>query len=120
MLPHTATKNVSTNIEVRSIVDKYLEHSRIFIFSNNGDEKYFISSADWMPRNLDYRSEVAVPVYDKNIQNELRNIIDLQWHDNVKARIINATQNNQYVSAFDQSKIKVSAQDAIYAYLAKP
>lgn len=112
-------KNVSTNIEAISIVDKYLEHARVFIFYNNGNEKYFISSADWMPRNLDFRSEVAVPVYDKTIQNELRNIMDIQWQDNVKARIINATQDNQYVSEYRNQKVKTRAQDAIYDYLSK-
>ena len=68
---------LSENIEAISIVDKYLEHSRVFIFHNNGDEKYFISSADWMTRNLDHRSEVAVPIYDKEIQQQLKKIIDL-------------------------------------------
>jgi polyphosphate kinase len=82
-------------------------------------KKYFISSADWMPRNLDFRSEVAVPVYDKTIQNELRNIMDIQWQDNVKARIINATQDNQYVSEYRNQKVKTRAQDAIYDYLSK-
>jgi polyphosphate kinase len=112
-------KGLSTNIEVISIVDKYLEHARIFVFANGGDEKYFLSSADWMQRNLDFRSEVAVPIYDKNLQNELRNILDIQWNDNVKARIINAKQDNQYVSTFKPLKVKVRAQDEIYNYLKK-
>ncbi|MEO8146583.1 MAG: polyphosphate kinase 1 [Bacteroidia bacterium] len=112
-------KNLSMNIEVISIVDKYLEHARVFVFANGGDEKYFISSADWMQRNLDFRSEVATPVYDKNLQNELRNILDIQWNDNVKARLINAVQDNHYVSELKPEKIKIRAQDEIYNYLKK-
>lgn len=112
-------KGISTNIEVISIVDKYLEHGRVFVFANGGDEKYYLSSADWMQRNLDFRSEVAVPIYDKNLQNELRNILDIQWSDNVKARIINAKQDNQYVSTFKPLKVKVRAQEEIYNYLKK-
>ncbi len=112
-------KNLSTNIEVISIVDKFLEHARIFVFANGGDEKYFISSADWMQRNLDFRSEVATPIYDKDIQQELRNMLDIQLNDNVKARIINAEQDNRYVSEFRTAKSKIRAQDEIYNYLKK-
>src|SRR5574337_601122 len=86
----------SKNIEAISIVDKYLEHSRVFIFCNGGREKYFLSSADWMKRNLDSRSEVAIPIYDKEIQRELLRYIEIQWNDNTKARIINKKQDNQY------------------------
>ena len=78
---------MSENIEVISIVDKFLEHSRVFIFANGGDEKYYISSADWMPRNIDNRIEVSAPVYDKDLQKELKHIIQIQLSDNVKARI---------------------------------
>ncbi len=87
---------MSENIEVISIVDKFLEHSRIFIFANGGDELYFISSADWMTRNIDNRVEVSAPVYDKDLQKELRDIIDIQLKDNVKARIIDERQRNHY------------------------
>lgn len=86
----------SENIEVISIIDRLLEHSRIFIFGNNGAEKYFISSADWMTRNLDYRIEVATPVYDENNKKELRRIIEAALKDNVKARIINPKQDNTF------------------------
>jgi polyphosphate kinase len=109
-------KDLSDNIEIISIVDKYLEHSRVFIFSNNGDQKVFISSGDWMPRNLDLRSEVAVPIYNPLIKEELRHILELQWKDHVKARIINKLQDNQYRTATGKEKIR--AQDAIYRYLA--
>ncbi len=86
----------SENIEVVSIVDRLLEHSRIFIFGNKGDEKYFISSADWMTRNLDYRIEVATPVYDETNKKELKKIVEAALMDNVKARIINPKQDNTF------------------------
>lgn len=84
-------------IEVISVVGRFLEHSRIFIFHNGGDEKYYISSADWMTRNLDYRVEVAAPVYDADIRRELKQIIEAGFRDNVKARIIDSKQTNSYV-----------------------
>ena len=83
------------NIQITSIVDKFLEHSRIFIFCNNEAEKYYISSADWMTRNLDQRIEVAVPVYDKEIQKELKTIVEYGLKDNVKARITNGEGENK-------------------------
>jgi len=92
---------MSENIRAISIVDKFLEHSRIINFYNNGDELYFISSADWMGRNLDRRIEIACPIYDKDIQQELKDLIEIQMKDNVKARIINEEQDNQYVSSDD-------------------
>ncbi|MDR1866514.1 MAG: polyphosphate kinase 1 [Bacteroidales bacterium] len=87
---------LSDNIEAVSIVGRYLEHSRIFIFCNGGNEKYFISSADWMSRNLNARIEVATPVYDADIQKELKFIVEMQLQDNVKARIIDRQQNNKH------------------------
>ncbi len=89
-------KGQSENIEVISIVDMLLEHSRIFIFGNNGNELYFISSADWMTRNLDYRVEVACPVYDHEAKKELKHIVDAALKDNVKSRIVNHKQDNQF------------------------
>ena len=86
----------SQNIEVFSVVDRFLEHSRFFIFCNNNNEKYYISSADWMTRNLDHRVEVAAPIYNPDIQKELKDIFMAGMRDNVKARIINAKQDNQY------------------------
>jgi polyphosphate kinase len=94
------------------VVDKFLEHSRVFIFCNNEDEKYFISSADWMTRNLDHRSEVAVPIYDVKIQLQLRAIIDTLWSDNTKARILGSKQNNEYRQS--DNPFKVRAQEEIY------
>jgi polyphosphate kinase len=87
---------LSENIEAISIVGKYLEHARMFVFCNNNDAKYYISSADWMTRNLDNRVEVATPIYDKAVQKELQDLIDMQLRDNVKARIIDECQGNTY------------------------
>lgn len=107
-------KGLSENIEAISIVDKFLEHARVFIFCNGGEPKYFISSADWMTRNLDHRSEVAVPIYDKQLQQEIHTVMELQLSDNCKARIINQKQDNTYKK---KSGKKVRAQEAIYEYL---
>jgi polyphosphate kinase len=83
------------NMEIVSIVDRFLEHSRIFIFGNNLNEKYYISSADWMTRNLDHRIEVAIPIYDEKIQAELNKIVSFAFKDNVKARIVDASGENR-------------------------
>lgn len=107
--------SLSENIHAISIVDKQLEHARVFIFRNAGKPLYFVSSADWMSRNLDHRVEVAFPVYDKEIREELKRIIDIQLNDNVKARVLNEKQNNTY--KHDGSKVKVRSQTDIYNYL---
>lgn len=106
----------SDNIEAYSIVDKYLEHARVFIFHNNGQEKIFISSADWMNRNLDNRSEVAVPIYDEEIRKQIKDIIQIQLSGNTKVRIIDRKQENAYKRARPGEK-KVRVQDAVYVYL---
>jgi polyphosphate kinase len=106
---------LSENIEGISIVDKYLEHSRIFVFCNNNRELYYISSADWMPRNLDHRIEVTCPVYDEDLKQELRTQLELQWADNVKARILDVKQDNRYKS--DKNEKKVRSQLEFYKYL---
>ena len=110
-------KGLSDNIEVISIVDKYLEHSRILIFCNDGKEKVFLSSADWMIRNLDHRVEVTVPVYDKRLIAELKNYLDAQFHDSVKARVIDPDQSNQIRANSGQKALR--AQHAIYRQLQK-
>ena len=92
-------KGLSENIEAISIVDRFLEHSRIFIFHNNGDEKIYLSSADWMKRNLSRRIETAFPVRDENIKKRIKEFVKLQLEDNSKARIINENQDNNYRSA---------------------
>ncbi len=106
----------SDNIKAYSIVDKYLEHTRIFIFHDNGKEKIFISSADWMSRNLDSRSEVAVPIFDEGIRAQLKEIIRIQLSGNTKVRIIDKKQENFYKKAKPGEK-KVRAQDEVYTYL---
>lgn len=107
----------SENISVISIVDRFLEHSRIFIFCNGGDEKYFISSADWMTRNIDRRVEVSCPVYDKNIQKEIREFIDIQLKDNTKSRIIDKKLKNKYRR--EPEKKPVRAQTDFYKIVAE-
>jgi polyphosphate kinase len=108
---------LSENIEAISIVDKYLEHARVFVFSNNGSPKVYLSSADWMTRNLDHRSEVGVPIYDESIKKQLIDMLELQWNDNTKARSINVFQNNPY--HFSKVKSKFKSQDEIYKYIEK-
>ncbi|HJY64295.1 MAG TPA: polyphosphate kinase 1 [Ignavibacteria bacterium] len=87
---------MSDNIKVISIVDRFLEHGRVYIFHNNGDEKIYLSSADWMKRNLSRRIETAFPVYDKSLQKMIKDIISIQLQDNVKARIIDEKQVNEF------------------------
>jgi polyphosphate kinase len=99
-------RGLSENIQGISIVDRFLEHSRVYIFYNNGDKKYFLSSADWMKRNLSRRVEVAFPVYDKDSQKQLQKMIDLQWSDNQKARIIDPKQSNSYKISNEEKKIR--------------
>lgn len=89
-------EELTKNISAISIVDKYLEHSRIFLFGNDGDEKIYISSADWMPRNLNRRIEVACPIYDEQIRNELKEMLNIQLKDNSKSRILDAALQNIY------------------------
>lgn len=110
-------KGLSDNIEAISVVDKFLEHSRVFIFCNNENEKYFLSSADWMTRNLDHRSEVAVPVNDVRIQVQIKNILHTLWNDNTKARILGSKQDNEYRKT--DSKIKVRAQEDVFQILSR-
>jgi polyphosphate kinase len=110
-------KGFSENIEAFSIVGRFLEHARVFIFCNGGDEKYFISSADWMSRNLDHRSEVAVPIYDVESQQEMKHILNLQLRDNRKARILGGKEENQYRK--NSSPKPLVAQDEIRLFLQK-
>jgi len=91
-------EGMSENIEVISIVDKFLEHPRLFIFGNNGNPKMYISSADWMTRNISFRVEVGCPIYDEAIKQELIDTFEISWADNVKARVIDQAQDNHYRS----------------------
>lgn len=106
-------KGLSENIEVISIVDKYLEHARFMIFGNNDNPKYFISSADLMTRNLKNRVEVTCPVYAKELQQELQDIFDISWRDNLKARVMTGANHNVYK---DATPPFVRSQIAIYEY----
>lgn len=107
-------KGVSDNIEVISIVDKYLEHARMVIFGNGGDEKTYILSADWMTRNLDRRVEVGIPILDKSIKKTLKDVFKIQWSDNVKARVTDINGVNSYVQ--DGSDLKIRSQVELYNY----
>ncbi len=102
-------------IKAISIIDEFLEHARVFIFHNAGNEKTYISSADWMVRNLDHRVEVTCPVLDPAIQQELKEILDIQLSDNVKARWLDNDLMNKYIR--DHSEKKIRSQIEIYNYL---
>ncbi len=106
-------KGMSENIEAISIVDKYLEHPRLFIFENGGDPKTYISSADWMTRNLDYRVEISCPIYDTDIRQELIDTFEICWNDNVKARVLSVEQDNAYRK---NDKPPLRSQFALYDY----
>ena len=108
-------KGLSDNIEVISIVDRFLEHSRVFIFCNNDDPQYYIGSADWMPRNLFHRIEVTTPIWDKDIKKEIWDIIQIQLKDNCKARVSGESFINEYRQTKD--KVKTRSQPETYAYL---
>ena len=102
-------------VQAISIVDEYLEHARVYIFHNDGNEKVFISSADWMVRNIDHRVEATCPILDENIKKVLKTILEIQLNDNVKARILDNELSNWYVR--DKTKRRVRSQVDIYNYL---
>ena len=108
-------KDLSENIEVRSIVDKYLEHARMIICCNHNKQKSYILSADLMTRNLDRRIEVGVPIFDKKIHNTLSDIFEIQWQDNVKSRTLINTGEYIYVENAEREP-PVQSQDALYEY----
>ncbi|MDO6636319.1 polyphosphate kinase 1 [Pseudoalteromonas carrageenovora] len=107
----------SDNIRVISIVDRFLEHPRVMAFGNNGDDKVYISSADWMTRNLDHRVEVGVPILDAKLKQLIIDILELQFKDRTKARLIDSEQKNTYVRRGNRKKIR--SQIAIYDHLKK-
>ena len=106
---------LSDNIRVISIIDRFLEHPRVMVFHNKGNVQLYISSADWMSRNIDGRIEVATPVYDERLKQRILDILDLQLSDTCKARVIDAEQQNEYVKRGNRRKIR--SQVAIYDYL---
>ncbi len=109
-------KNLSENIEAISILDRFLEHSRLIIFENGGNPKYYLGSADWMPRNLDYRVEVTTPVFDETVKRQLRDHFEIIWKDNVKSRWHNAALDNEYRQIRGP---KIRSQYAMYDYVKK-
>lgn len=108
-------EGLSDNITVTSIVGRFLEHARIFYFSNAGSPLYFISSADWMTRNLDYRIEVAAPLTDPKLISELDDILRIQLAGNVKARVLDKSLKNRYVQRAQTDPV-VHAQEELYQY----
>lgn len=112
---YSESKKFAKPVRAISIVDEYLEHARIFFFHNGGKEKVYISSADWMVRNLDHRVEATCPVLDDNIRNTLKKIFSIQLSDNVKARVLNNELDNEYVKPGKDKNIR--SQVEIYNYL---
>ncbi|TXF77745.1 polyphosphate kinase 1 [Chryseobacterium sp.] len=109
-------KEFATKIQAISIVDEYLEHARVMYFYNKGNEDIYISSADWMTRNLDYRIEAAVKITQKNLKKEMKDLLDIQLSDNVKARILDKNMRNEYVK---NDKTEIRSQIETYKYLKK-
>ncbi len=107
--------SLSENIDGRSIVDRFLEHSRIYLFHAGGAEVLYLSSADWMTRNLSRRVEVAFPIYDPDARAQLLHVLSLQLADNTKARIIDAEQGNRFVTAAGRPAVR--SQIDTYRYL---
>jgi len=110
----TNVHEISENIHIKCIIDRYLEHSRLFIFANGGDEQYYMGSADWMTRNLDYRVEVLTPVYDKDIQADIKQVIEFGLWDNVQSYIVDGTGENKRWT--NDSPIAFRSQEEIYNY----
>ncbi|HEY5407200.1 MAG TPA: polyphosphate kinase 1 [Ginsengibacter sp.] len=113
----TENKKFKKTVKAISIVDEYLEHARVMIFHHDGKEKVFISSADWMVRNIDHRVEATCPIYDKDIQRELKEMLRIQLEDNVKARVLDNELSNIYVENEHQKRVR--SQIEIYNYLLK-
>ena len=104
----------SENIYVTSIVDRFLEHGRVYVFGNNGKEKMYLGSADWMTRNLDHRIEVITPILDQDIHLKMKELLNLQLEDITKSRIIDVDQENKYIK---NKSLKESSQHIIYKTL---
>jgi polyphosphate kinase len=109
-------KDISENIQAISIVDRYLEHPRAYVFYNRGNPRYLIGSADLMTRNLDYRVEVLCPIFDEDAQRVIQDVLDQQWHDNVRARVLDQNQVNEYVKS-KKKVARIRSQESIHRYL---
>ncbi len=112
----TGKKDTSDNIKGIGIVDRFLEHTRFMLFCNGGHEECYITSADLMTRNVDRRIEVTCPVFDRTIKNELKEIFQIQWNDNVKARKLDANLSNKFIK---QGKKAYRSQVEVFNYLKK-
>ena len=110
----TGVPGVSDTIRINGIIDRYLEHSRIFIFANGGDEKMFIGSADWMPRNLDNRVEVIAPVYDPEIKADLKRVVEYGLKDTLQGRVVDGTEENRPWISEDKTAFR--SQEELYKY----
>ncbi len=108
----TGKKGMTENIRIHGIIDRYLEHSRILIFAHGGNEKYFIGSADWMPRNLDYRIEVMAPVYEPSIQKDLRRVIEYGMKDSAQGYIVDGSGRNMPVTP--ENGLPFRSQERLY------
>ena len=111
----TEQPKFKVQVQAVSIVDEYLEHARVMIFHNGGDEKAYISSADWMVRNIDHRVEAACPVLEEDIRKELKEILQIQLSDNIKARKLDNALSNQYINPRNTRKVR--SQVETYHYL---
>lgn len=108
----TGIEGVSDHIHINGIIDRYLEHSRIFIFAAGGEEKVFIGSADWMPRNLNNRIEVITPVYDPTIKEEMKLIVEYGFKDTLQGRIVDGSGKNLFKETEGEKPFR--SQEALY------
>ena len=107
-------RGYSENIECISIVDRFLEHARVYVFHHGGKELMYLGSADWMTRNLSHRIETAIPIYNASIKKTIHDLLQIQLNDNVKARLIRHKLNNQYKR--DGSDLAIRSQTETYYY----
>ena len=112
---YSQSKKYKKPVKAISIVDEYLEHARIWVFHNDGKEKVYISSADWMVRNLDHRVEATIPVLEEELKEELKDILNIQLSDNVKARVLDNSLSNEYVTSYQNERVR--SQIETYHYL---
>lgn len=112
----TKLTGFTRNIHINGIIDRYLEHSRILIFANGGDEKYYIGSADWMPRNLDHRIEVLTPVYEPEIKEDLKRVVEFGLKDTMQGRIVDGSGKN--LPWGNGTEPLFRSQEALYNYYA--